>query len=118
MGGGDRINKMRELFVDVYAKASAVVVNAKAQAQYDEPLDVLEAIKAGATSWEKIEELGKVISGHDAGRTDDKDITLHRHHTGLGLWYTSAGQRLYEAAVKAKAGRELPEELFYQTYMT
>jgi len=118
MGGGDRTNKMRELFVDAYAKASVVVVNAKAQAQYDEPPDILEAIENNVTSWAKIQELGRVVSGHDSGRTNDEQITLHRHHTGLGLWYTSAAQSLYERAVKVKAGRELPDELFYQAFPT
>jgi hypothetical protein len=33
-------------------------------------------------------------------------MTLHRDETGLGLWYTAAGQKLYEAAVAAKAGKE------------
>ena len=118
MGGGDRWNKMRELFVSVYAKADAIVMNAKAAAQYDEPLDVLEAINTGATNWDKIQELGRVISGHDPGRASASQVTLHRHHTGLGLWYTAAGQKLYEAAVRAKAGRELPDDIFNQLFPT
>jgi ornithine cyclodeaminase/alanine dehydrogenase-like protein (mu-crystallin family) len=54
----------------------------------------------------------------DSGRTNPSQITLHRHHTGLGLWYTAAGQKLYEAAVAAKAGKELPDEIFYQIFIT
>lgn len=118
MGGGDRTNKMRELYADVYGRASVVVVNSKPQAQYDQPLDVLEAIESGATAWDRIAELGRVIAGTDPGRADESQITLHRHHTGLGLWYTAAGQRLYEAAVTAGAGRDVPDALFNQLYVT
>lgn len=118
MGGGDRTNKMRELFADAYDRAAVVVVNSKPQAQYDEPLDVLEAIGQGATDWDSIAELGRIIAGTDPGRSDDADITLHRHHTGLGLWYTAAGHALYEAAVAAGAGRDVPDELFNQLYVT
>ena len=118
MGGGDRINKMRELYADAYERASVVIVNDKAQARYDEPLDILEAIDKGATTWSKIGELGRVISGDDPGRSSESQVTLHRHHTGLGLWYTAAGQKLFEAAIQAGAGRELPDELFTQLLVT
>lgn len=118
MGGGDRTNKMRELFADVYERAAVVAVNSRPQAQYDEPLDVLEAIDIGATSWDGISELGGIIAGTDPGRTAGDQITLHRHHTGLGLWYTAAGHALYEAAIAAGAGREVPDELFNQLYVT
>jgi len=118
MGGGDLTNKLQELFADVYARADLVTVNSKPQAQYDEPVDVLEAIDNGATSWDEITELGGVIAGTDPGRRDNKQITLHRHHTGLGLWYTAAGHALYEAAVAAGAGKEVPDELFNQLYVT
>lgn len=69
---------MRELFADVYERADVVTVNSKPQAQYDEPLDVLEAIDNGATDWDSIAELGRVIAGTDPGRCDNDQITLHR----------------------------------------
>ena len=118
MGGGDRWNKMRELFVSVYAKSDIIAVNSVTAAQYDEPADVMEAIKTGATSWETLQDLGRIIAGKGSGRTKPSQITLHRHHTGLGLWYTAAGQKLYEAAVAAKAGKELPDEIFNQDFPT
>ncbi len=118
MGGGDLTNKLQELFADVYERADVVIVNSKPQAQYDEPLDVLEAIDNGATDWDSIAELGRVIAGTDPGRGGDEQITLHRHHTGLGLWYTAAGHALFEAAVAAGAGQEVPDELFNQLYVT
>ena len=85
MGGGDLTNKLQELFADVYARAGSVTANSKPQAQYDQPLDVLEAIETGSTSWDEIAELRRVIAGTDPGRSHDSQITLHRHHTGLGL---------------------------------
>lgn len=118
MGGGDRWNKMRELFVSAYQKADVIAVNSVTAAQYDESADVMEAIKVGATSWEKMQDLGRIVAGIDSGRTSPSQITLHRHHTGLGLWYTAAGQKLYEAAVAAKAGKDLPDEIFYQIFVT
>ena len=118
MGGGDLTNKLQDLFADVYGRADVVIVNSKPQAQYDEPLDVLEAIDNGATDWDSIVELGRVIAGTDPGRGGDEQITLHRHHTGLGLWYTAAGHALYEAAIAAGAGQEVPDELFNQLYVT
>ena len=110
--------KCGKWFADVYERADVVIVNSKPQAQYDEPLDVLEAIDNGATAWDSIAELGRVIAGTDAGRRDNDQITLHRHHTGLGLWYTAAGHALFEAAVAAGAGRDVPDELFNQLYVT
>jgi len=106
-------------YVNQMVTGATGALSVKYLAPDDEPHDVLEAIDNGATDWDSIAELGRIIAGTDAGRCDNNQITLHRHYyTGLGLWYTAAGHALFEAAVAAGAGRDVPDELFNQLYVT
>lgn len=118
MGGGDRNNPMRELDDDCFRRADLVMVNAKATVEYDQPEDVMGAVRRGDLRWEDILELGQVVAGVAPGRANDQQVTLHRHFSGLGLWYAAAGHRLYRAALRQGAGQQLPDEWFVQEMVT
>ena len=68
-----------------------------------------------APEWEKHPGLPEVMSGKGAGRTSDKQITLHLNNVGLGMQFAAAGGRAYELAKKKGLGRELPLDWFLQT---
>jgi ornithine cyclodeaminase/alanine dehydrogenase-like protein (mu-crystallin family) len=118
MGGGDRNNPMRELDDESFRRTDVLAVNAKLTIEYDQPEDVMGAVRRGDVRWEDILELGQLVAGKAVGRTRDDQVTLHRHFSGLGLWYAAAGHALYEAAKHHGAGQQIPDEWFVQSMVT
>jgi alanine dehydrogenase len=118
MGGGDRNNRMRELDDECYRRADLVVINARDQVAYDRPEDLFDPVDRGELDWDEVAQLPDVIAGTSLGRTSPDQITLHRHNTGLGLWYASAGHRLYHEALQQGRGIEIPSDWFTQDLRT
>jgi ornithine cyclodeaminase/alanine dehydrogenase-like protein (mu-crystallin family) len=58
-------------------------------------------------------ELGEVVTGR-AGRRSEDDLTLFAGGGGLGIQFAAVGHVVYEAALAAGRGRELPTEWFTQ----
>ena len=66
--------------------------------------DLLMAIEEGAVTLADIRgELGSVIAGHVAGRTDDGEITLF-DSVGVGMQDVAMGRLLFDAAVERGLG--------------
>ena len=42
-------------------------------------------IEAGVLTWERVHELGEVLTGKAAGRTDVRQITLYKNNGGQGV---------------------------------
>ncbi len=115
MGGGDRFNPRKalgEVDDETYRRSNRVAVNTKEQVEYDQTPDVFHALQSGAVRWDKICGLADLISGAVRGRESESDITFLRHHSGLGLWYASAGATVYKRALKEGVGEEIPEAWF------
>jgi alanine dehydrogenase len=58
--------------------------------------------------------LAEVMTGKAPGRTADRQITYFHNVPGSGIQFAAVGARVLELARKAKAGKELPLELFLQ----
>lgn len=64
-----------EIDAAAIARCARVVVESKAQAQH-EAGDLVQAVSAGALSWDRVIELGALVTGATPGRQADDEITL------------------------------------------
>lgn len=95
----------RELGTDTVS-ASKVVVDSR-EAALREAGDIIIPIREGAITAAHIwAELGEVIVGRKAGRTNDKETTLFKS-VGLALQDTSTAKVAYKKALKIGIGTEV-----------
>ena len=59
-------------------------------------------------------DFGALINEPSLGRTDDDQITFYHNVGNQGLQFSSVGGLVYEKALEAKVGRQLPTEWFLQ----
>ncbi len=57
-------------------------------------------------------ELGELVTGKCRGRKDEKEITLFKNNTGMGIQFAATARKVYEKAREKGIGTELPLELF------
>lgn len=103
------MGKPSELGPGVYLKADRIVVGCKEHEQkYSDrsaplPLEVLA--HAGKLSWDRVHEMGEVVSGRFKGRESSHEVTLfHESQGGFGDMIFAGW--LYEEAKKRGLGRE------------
>lgn len=75
---------------------------------------IAKARREGFIDWKETPGLAEVVVGK-VRRSNDRQITLHVNHIGLGFQFAAAGARLYQVAKEKGAGREIPTEWFLQT---
>ncbi len=68
--------------------------------------DLILPIERGVFSWERVRELGDLVSGRLAGRTDVNDVTLFKS-IGIALEDVAVGAWVYERARERGIGREI-----------
>jgi len=68
--------------------------------------DLLAPIERGAFTWERVQELGDLVSGKIVGRTDHDQITLFKS-LGIALEDVAVGAWVYERARTLKIGQEV-----------
>jgi alanine dehydrogenase len=112
---GDERMQRRELDDEVLRRASLVVVHTKEQAMKQHHGDLAQPVAAGLLSWEKMHDLAELIAGGAPRRTSADEITVFKNNVGLGLQFAAVASRVYDDAVKAGIGRELPDEWFLET---
>jgi len=59
-----------------------------------------------------LHELGELLIGKCRARKDDKEITLFKNNTGMGIQFAATARKVYEKAREKGIGTELPLELF------
>ncbi|HEY3306619.1 MAG TPA: ornithine cyclodeaminase family protein [Candidatus Binatia bacterium] len=104
------MGKPGEIGKDVYLKADRIVVGCREHEQnyYDSAgaLPLVELIAEGKFSWEKIPEMGDLVTGRAAGRTSAREINVFKESQG-GFGDVAFAKWLYEEAVRRKLGREM-----------
>jgi alanine dehydrogenase len=65
--------------------------------------------------WTRFVELGDLIAGRAAGRSDAREITGFVNNVGLGLQFAALGVLILEKARRLGVGHELPSEWFSET---
>jgi alanine dehydrogenase len=95
-----------EIDVTTVRRSACVLVDSVEQAKM-ECGDLAKAAEAGAFYWEDARELGLVVTGEYPGREDAGEITLFESQ-GVALEDVALAGKIYQAAVKAKVGENLP----------
>ena len=103
---GSNRDESRELDDDAIVVRSAFVCVDSIEQAKIEAGDLLSPIERGVFSWERVSELGDLVSGKIAGRTDRDQITLFKS-LGIALEDVAVGAWVYERARELKIGREI-----------
>ena len=102
---GSNRAEAREVDDAVVVRSAFVCVDSIEQAKI-EAGDLLAPIERGVFSWERVNELGDLVSGKIAGCTDRDQITLFKS-LGIALEDVAVGAWVYERARELKIGREI-----------
>ncbi len=95
-----------EVDVEAIRYASVIAVDDLPQAQI-ECGELIAAAQKGAFKWERAVELADIVAGKVKGRPSYEAITLFESQ-GIGTEDVAAARAVYEAALKAGAGVEIP----------
>ena len=61
-------------------------------------------------------ELAEVISGKHPGRSSMDQITFFMNNIGIGIQFAAAALIVYQLAMECGIGREIPSDIFLQTW--
>ena len=110
--GGDGYLPRRELDDETIRRAGLIVVGFKQQIFLDRQAEFAERLERGMVKAEDLHELGELLAGKCRGRRDEKEITLFKNNTGMGIQFAATARKVYEKARQNGIGTELPLELF------
>lgn len=97
----------RELDTEAVKAASFIAADDPAQARY-EATDLVEPVKEGALTWDRVHSLADVVAGNVKGRASALDITLFKS-LGVAIEDVALAARAYEKALARKEGVVLPD---------
>jgi len=112
---GDERLRRRELDDDVFRRAKVVIAHSKEAAINAQQGDLAGPVSNGILSWERVQDLSELIAGEAPQRSHPDDITVFKNNVGLGLQFAAVASRVYEDAMRAGIGRQLPDEWFLET---
>lgn len=108
----DGVHRRTEADAATMTRSDFIVLNNKETAIQNQQRELLDLIDEGKIGWDKICELGQVLTARHPGRTSDRQIIFYKSNTGVGIQFAAAGALIYEACRKQGLGRELPSEWF------
>ncbi len=106
--GGFVRQKRREVDDTTLRRAEIIVCNSKDQERLDEPGVLWDPIQQGVITWEKVWDLGELLSGKVPGRTDDQQISFFKNNAFWGVGDQVIGALLYRRALERGIGTRLP----------
>ncbi|MBI2985456.1 MAG: hypothetical protein HYY45_01690 [Deltaproteobacteria bacterium] len=109
---GDDYLARRELDDETIRRAGLIVVGYKQQIFMDRQAEFAERLERGLVKPEDLHELGELLAGKCRGRKNEKEITLFKNNTGMGIQFAATARKVYEKAREKGIGTELPLELF------
>jgi len=110
--GGDGFLPRKELDDEAVKRADLIVVGYKPQIFIDKQAEFHDRLERGLIKAEDLHELGELLTGKCRGRKDDKEITLFKNNTGMGIQFAATARKMYEKAKEKGLGTELPLDLF------
>src|SRR5262245_36543163 len=94
----------REFDDAVIARADRVIATLKEQAIMDEQADLFEPVSRDIVSWEKIGNLGELVTGKVPGRRSPDDITVFKQNSDQGVGFMALAKLAHEKAMAAGLG--------------
>ena len=107
----DRRFPRRELDNATFARAHLVAIGYLEQTRQDHAADIFEAVEAGALDWARVCQLGEVLIGARAARTQPDDITVFKNN-GLAVEFVALAANVYRLALEHRCGEEVPARYF------
>ncbi len=95
----------RELDAATVLRAAILVTDDRKQAR-EEAAEFRDLAADGRLNWDKVLELGDLVTGKVAGRTSPSEITLFKS-LGIGLEDVAFAELVYRRALEAGAGRAI-----------
>ena len=108
----DGVHRRTEADATTMRRSDFIVLNSIEAAKLNRQRELLDLIEEGSFGWDKICEMGQVITGEHPGRTSDQQIIYYKSNTGVGIQFAAAGAAIYESCKKRGMGRDLPTEWF------
>jgi ornithine cyclodeaminase/alanine dehydrogenase-like protein (mu-crystallin family) len=108
----DGVHRRTEADATTMLRSDFIVLNSIETAKTNRQRELLELIEAGFFGWDKVCEMGQVITGEHPGRTNDQQIIYYKSNTGVGIQFAAVGASIYESCKKRGLGRDLPTEWF------
>jgi alanine dehydrogenase len=110
--GGDGFLPRKELDDEAIRRAGLIVVGFKRQIFLDKQAEFHERIERGLIKADDLHELGDLLNDKCRSRKDNREITLFKNNTGMGIQFAATARKMYEKAREKGIGTELPLELF------
>jgi ornithine cyclodeaminase/alanine dehydrogenase-like protein (mu-crystallin family) len=89
------------------SRCATIVVNSIEQAKQDQQATTWDAERRGVIRWEKVHELGDIITGKVPGRTSETEITFYQNNAGQGIADLALAIKYYKLAKKHGLGTEI-----------
>ena len=96
----------RELDSAAVARAHKIVVDSIEQAKM-EAGDLIQAFGEDQSRWAAVQELSRIVTGKEPGRSSAEEITLFKSN-GIATWDLAAAVRVYEMAAARGMGKPIP----------
>lgn len=112
IANSDSVHTRHEADDQTLVRADLIVLNSKEGAIANQQRELLDLIDEGRVGWDRITELGAIVTGEHPGRTRDDELIYYKSNTGLGIQFAGAGALIYEACKERGLGHEIPTEWF------
>lgn len=89
------------------ARADFIVTNWRESIVQEQQAGLIEPLEKGLITWDKIVELGEVISGAVPGRTSDEQITYHANNNGTAAADLAIAKWVYDRCKEMGRGLSL-----------
>lgn len=104
--GGWLSSGRRENDDETVRRADFIVTNWRESIESERQAGIWDPIQKGIISWDKVHELGDVLSGKHPGRENDEQITLHANNNGTAAADLAIAHFVYEEC--KTLGRGMP----------
>lgn len=108
----DVVLRKSEADEETFLRADLIVLNSRSTAVSNQQRELLDLIETGKFGWDKVAELGRVLTGEQPGRTSDEQIVYYKNNAGMGIQFAVAGALVYDECKRRGIGHEVQTEWF------